>query len=226
MVENAHEIAGGAAMMTGTRFTSELLGVAWPHHYNMPLAQAVHANMQVVGMPQWSAGDIALAKALQAELGVEQMGLRTVLPPITPPLMGPTAGGSDDIGDVTWTVPTIRLRYPSNIPGAIGHHWSSAVSMATPIAYKGVTAAAKVAAMTVIDVLLRPQLREEIAAYFTDVQTGIVKYEPIQGPDKRPAIGLNARMQAQYRPQLERLYYDPARFDTYLAQLGIAYPES
>ncbi|MQA91033.1 MAG: hypothetical protein GEU90_12470 [Gemmatimonas sp.] len=26
--------------------------------------------------------------------------------------------GSDDIGDVSWVVPTVTLRFPANIPGA------------------------------------------------------------------------------------------------------------
>lgn len=226
MVDVAHDMAAGAAKMTGTTFTSELLGVAWPHHYNLPLAQAVHQNMQIVGMPKWSEADVALAKALQRHLNVEEIGLRTILPPITPPLMGPTAGGSDDIGDVTWKVPTIRLRYPSNIPGAIGHHWSSAVSMATPIAHKGVSAAAKVAGMTIVDLLLRPELLDDIRAYYSDVQTKDIIYEPIQGPDAKPAIHLNAKAQSLFRPALEAFYYDPSKHETYLAQLGISYPQT
>lgn len=224
MMEVAHDIAAGAALMTGTSFKSELLGVAWPHHYNLPLAQIVHKNIEVVGMPAWTEDDIALAKALQKYMEADQIGLRTVVPPITPPLMGPTAGGSDDIGDVTWKVPTIRLRYPSNIPGAVGHHWSSAVSMATPIAYKGVAAAAKVAGMTIMDLILKPDTLDSIHEYFRSVQTKDVKYKPIQGPDAVPAIHLNGPTQAKYRPNLEKTYYNPEKFDTYLEQLGVKYP--
>ena len=58
--------------------------------------------------------------------------------------IGPTGGGSDDIGDISWNVPTVVLRYPSNIPGGPGHNWANGVSMATPIAHKGVVAGAKV----------------------------------------------------------------------------------
>ena len=68
----------------------------------------------------------------------------------------PTGGGSDDIGDVSWNVPTVTLRYPCNIPGLPGHHWASSISMATPIAHKGVVAAAKVQALTMLDFLLQP----------------------------------------------------------------------
>ena len=65
-------------------------------------------------------------------------------------------GGSDDIGDVSWNVPTVTLNYPSNIPGMPGHNWANAVAMATPIAHKGATAGAKVIAMTALDFLCAP----------------------------------------------------------------------
>ena len=66
-------------------------------------------------------------------------------------------GGSDDIGDVSWNVPTVTLRYPANIPGRPGHNWANAIAMATPIAHKGVTAGAKVQAMTMLDLLTQPR---------------------------------------------------------------------
>ena len=69
-----------------------------------------------------------------------------------------TGGASDDIGDIMWSLPTATLSFPSNIPGATGHHWTSAVAMATPVAHKGATQAAKVEAMTILDLLMRPEL--------------------------------------------------------------------
>ena len=80
-------------------------------------------------------------------------------------------GGSDDIGDVSWNVPTITLNYPSNIPGMPGHNWANAISMATPIAHKGVVAGAKVQAMTMLDILLTPQIVTDAWDYFNNVQT-------------------------------------------------------
>jgi aminobenzoyl-glutamate utilization protein B len=38
------------------------------------------------------------------------------------PSENPRSGGSDDIGDISWTIPTVTLRFPSNIPGLQGHH--------------------------------------------------------------------------------------------------------
>ena len=90
-----------------------------------------------------------------------------------------TGGGSDDIGDISWNVPTVTLRYPSNIPGLPGHNWSNAIAMATPIAHKGVTAGAKVQAMTILDLVMRPELVEQAWKYFREVQTKDTKYEPL-----------------------------------------------
>ena len=83
----------------------------------------------------------------------------------------------------------MTLRYPSNIPGLPGHNWANAISMATPIAHKGVTAGAKVQAMTMLDLVLKPALVEQAWTYFRDVQTKDMKYEPLlRAQDDTPAI--------------------------------------
>ena len=89
-------------------------------------------------------------------------------------------GGSDDIGDISWNVPTVTLRYPSNIPGLPGHNWANAIAMATPIAHKGATAGAKVQAMTMLDLLLTPRARRRRRGTTSaTVQTKDTKYEPL-----------------------------------------------
>ena len=133
-------------------------------------------------------------------------------------------GGSDDIGDVSWNVPTVTLRYPSNIPGLPGHHWSSAIASATPIAHKGATAGAKTMAMTILDIVAKPALVDSAWSYFRNVQTKEVKYQPLMRPNERPATFLNTDILEKYRPQMRRFYYDPTRYGTYLEQLGIKYP--
>lgn len=221
-------IAAGAAMMTGTTLEPvRVLGSAWPQHFNRPVAEAMAANIRLVGMPKWSEADQRFAKALQTEMKVNANGLNDSLGNA---LGGPVpegqkrGGGSDDIGDVTWTVPTVTLRFPSNIPGMPGHNWTDAIAMATPVAHKGATAGAKALAMTMLDVLLTPKLVSDAKDYFTNVQTKDTKYVPLIRPEDRPAIELNKGILERYREQMRPFYYDPKKYKTYLEQLGISYP--
>jgi len=105
----------------------------------------------------------------------------------------------------------------------IGHHWSSAIAMATPIAHKGATAGAKAMAMTALDVLLRPELLESARAYFAE-QTKETQWKPLIPEGTQPPVELNRERMERFRPQLKLLRYDPSRYRTYLEQLGIKYP--
>jgi aminobenzoyl-glutamate utilization protein B len=223
------QIAKGAAMMTNTELdATRVLGSAWPQHFNKVVAETAWANIQKVGMPAWSEADQKLAKALQKELGSREQGLSLKVGGTNGELQGPVrdnrGGGSDDIGDISWNVPTVTLRFPSNIPGLPGHNWANAISMATPIAHKGATAGAKVQAMTVLDLLLKPALVDQAWEYFRNVQTKETKYEPLIRPQDKPAIELNKAVMDRFRPEQKKYYYDPSRYKTYLEQLGISYP--
>jgi aminobenzoyl-glutamate utilization protein B len=223
LYEIAATMAGAAAQMAGVTETHRVLGSAWPMHLNKVIAEAQHANIKMVGMPAWSEADQALAKAVQQQVGATTEGLRTEVTPLAPP-EPQEGGGSDDLGDVSWTVPTVYMRYPANIPGLPGHHWANAVAMATPIAHKGVIAAAKVQAATAIDFLLSPELVQRAWGYFRDVQTKDMKYEPLVGPNDRPATDLNREKMERFRPAMRKYYYDARRYAAYLDQLGVRYP--
>ncbi|MES3035445.1 MAG: amidohydrolase [Gemmatimonadota bacterium] len=226
MFEDAKVIARASAAATFTTLdTVQVIGSAWRPHQNKPIAEAMHRNALRVGMPTWSADDQAMAKAVQRVMQQPDNGLETKVGPLRTPADTPTGGtGSDDIGDVTWTVPTVTLYYPSNIPGTPGHNWVDGIAMATPIAHKGVVAGAKVQAMTLLDLMLQPTLIRDAKDYFVNVQTKTVKYRPLMAPSDQPAIWLNAEKMARYREQMRPLYYDSTKFATYLEQLGIKYP--
>lgn len=226
LFEIGNRAAEAAAMMTDTEVEHRILGAAYPRHFNKAIAEAMYENIQSVGLPQWSEADQTLAKALQKEMGAEPTGLETELSELNGPAEEPrTGGGSDDIGDISWNVPTVTLRFPSNFrTGGGGHHWSSAVAMATPIAHKGATAGAKVMAMTALDLYLEPEVLEAAWEYFRDVQTQEHQYTPFISEDDPPAIHLNEEIMAEYRDEMKQYYYDPERYDTYLEQLGIDYP--
>jgi len=225
--ETGNTMAKAAAMMAGVELQPmKVLGSAWPQHFNKTVAETTWANIQKIGLPPWSDEDQQLAKALQKELKNPRIeGLRTKL---RDNLQGPVTenygGGSDDIGDISWNVPTVTLRFPSNIPNLPGHNWANAISMATPIAHKGVTAGAKVQAMTILDLVMRPELVDQAWKYFREIQTKDTRYEPLIRPQDQPAIWLNKATMEKYRPEMKKYYYDPSRFKTYLDQLGIKYP--
>lgn len=222
----ANEIAEGAAMMTRTKLSSRILGTAWPRHFNKVMAETMYQNITSVGLPTWDEKDQTLAKAVQREVNSprDSMGLAVELDTIGIPLKDFKSGGSDDIGDISWKVPTITLRFPSNIPGLQGHHWSNSIAMATPIAHKGVVAGAKVEAMTILDFLLKPELVEQSWDYFNSEQSSVQEYIPMVSAEDKPAIHLNKEIMETYAPKLEPFYYDEKKYDSYLEQLGIEYP--
>jgi aminobenzoyl-glutamate utilization protein B len=226
LVDMGEKMAEGAALMSSTKYTSTVLGSAWPGWMNKPIAEAEYENIQAVGLPQWSEADIALAKGIQHELKVPEVGLETTISPLRGggTEQSFTGGPSDDIGDVSWNVPTIVLMYPSNIPNLPGHNWANSISMATPLAHKGVVAGAKAQAMTLLDLMTKPELLTAAWDYFNNVQTKNQKYVPFIRPTDQPHIELNKAIMDKYNPQLEKFYYDSAKYPTYLDQLGIKYP--
>jgi aminobenzoyl-glutamate utilization protein B len=217
-------MAKAATMMTGTTFTKKLVGSAWPPHFNKVIAEAQQKNIETVGMPTWDQADQTLAKAVQKELGKKQEGLKTKVEELKPPSPETEPGGSDDVGDISWVVPMVYLRYPANIPELPGHNWSDAIAMATPIAHKGSAAGAKVQALTGLDLLLSPDTLQRAWAYFSDVQTKDQKYVPLITADDQPAIEMNKEKMEKFRPEMRKYYYDSSKYKTYLEQLGISYP--
>lgn len=219
-------IANAAAMATSTTVTSKLLGTAATNFGNKPMAEAAYANIQAVGMPKWSDADQTFTKMVQETQKRKVEPLAEKVEPLAEPRQErmPTGGGSDDIGDIMWTVPTITIFFPSNIPNMIGHNVTSAMSMATPIAHKGAVAGAKAVAMTVLDLMTKPELRSKAKEYFDVDQQKVDHYDPMLRAGDVPAIHLNDELMEKMRPKMEPYYYDSKKYGSYLEQLGISYP--
>ncbi len=234
LFETGNTISEAAALATETTVSRRILGYAAPMHGNKAMAEAAYENIKMVGMPKWSEDDIIFARAVQQNnttsfVSYMNEGSSPLVTEVrqlsTPETRGPAMGGpSDDIGDVMWTVPTITIGYPSNIPNTTTHHVTAAMAMATPIAHKGASAGAKVVAMTVLDLLRDPTLLPKAKDYFENVQLNGTSYAPVLTDQDKPAIDRNTEIMEQIRPQMREYYYDPTRYDTYLEQLGIEYP--
>lgn len=233
MYDEAVLYARSVAAMTGTTVSHKLLGTAWPGHFNKPIAELVYKNIKTVGLPVWDTADQQLARAVQKMSNAPKKnsrgepidGLALKLDTLQGPVQFSSGGGSDDIADIAWNVPTVVFRYPSNIPGTPGHSWVDAISMATPIAHKGVVAGSKVVAATLLDMLTDPRTITDAWDYYRNVQTKEVKYIPFVEANTAPAIHLNKAIMEEFKPLLKKYYYDPSKYKTYLEQLGIKYPQ-
>ena len=232
MLDEAKLYATSVAQMTGTKITYRMLGTAWPGHFNKALAEATYKNIKTIGLPVWDSADQQLARAVQKLVNAPKTnqngkpidGLALKLDSIKGPVEFSWGGGSDDIADISWNLPTIVLNYPSNIPGTPGHNWADAIAMATPIAHKGVVAGSKVMATTLLDMLTNPKIINDAWTYYKDVQTKTVKYIPFITPNDAAPIHLNKKIMNEFVPQLKNFYYDPTKYNSYLEQLGIKYP--
>jgi len=138
-------------------------------------------------------------------------------------------GGSDDIGDVPpGLCPPFTLRLPvETFPAAPGHNWGQRhFDGDPPSRTKGVIAGAKVQAMTMIDILNPSGNRKASLGLFQQCPNQRRKIQkPSSARRQAPRPWLNERTMAQYsRTVMKQFYYNPAKYDTYLDQLGIKYP--
>lgn len=195
-------IGKGAALMTGTTMEIEPFGAAWPQLGNKVIGEEIQRNIEIVGMPKWSDEDNKLAKEVQKLIGAKQVGLNTKVSPFR---AGTQTTSSNDIGDITWNVPSGLLSFPSNGPGVQAHNWSAGILPATSIAHKGEVAGAKVLAASLLDLLTSPELIQKAKAQFQE-DTKETKYFSLLPPDAKPPLDLNREMMEKYRAEMREFY--------------------
>jgi aminobenzoyl-glutamate utilization protein B len=204
------KVAEGAALMTGTTMDYKIDAAAWPQLGLKPVAEAVQANIEAIGMPQWTEEEQAFARKFQTAMGARPIGLRTATTPLG---QRPQSASSNDNGDVTWVVPSAMLNFPGSVPGIGYHNWQAAVTPTSTIAHKGMVAGAKVLAGTILDLLARPELVAAARAEF-DKQTSEMKYFAVLPADAKPPLDLNKETMDRYRPAMRQFYLDkPVRFE-------------
>jgi aminobenzoyl-glutamate utilization protein B len=204
------KIAEGAALMTGTTMDYKIDAAAWPQLGLKPVAEAIQANIEAVGMPKWSEEEQAFAKKFQTAMGARPIGLRTAPTPLGQRVQ---SASSNDNGDVTWVVPSASLNFPSTVPGIGAHNWQAAVTPTSTIAHKGMVAGSKVLAGAILDFLTRPELVKSARAEF-EKATAETKYFAVLPADAKPQLDLNKETMDRYRPAMRQFYLDkPVRFE-------------
>jgi aminobenzoyl-glutamate utilization protein B len=195
-------IARGAALMTGTTMEMEPFGAAWPSLGNKAIAEAIQKNIELVGMPKWTEEEHKFAKALQKSLGKKEDGLPTKVEPLRAARQN---SSSNDIGDITWNVPTATVRFPVVVPGVQGHHWTAGITPTMSIAHKGAIIGAKVLTASVLDLLTSPELRAAAKKQFEE-DTKDTKHFSLLPPGAKPPLDLNKEIMDKYRPAMRKFY--------------------
>ena len=202
LFDKAKRIAEGAALMTDTTYSVNVLSAVWPTRANRTLAEVIQKNVEQIGMPQWSEGEQGMVHELQSKLKIKPSGMPTKIAALKECVQSVSA---NDSGEVSWVVPTGLITFPSNIPGVSYHHWSAGVSLATSIAHKGAVAGAKAMAATAIDLLSDPKLVERAKETFKE-EIGDTEYRPLLPPEQKPPIDLNRELMERYRPAMREHY--------------------
>jgi aminobenzoyl-glutamate utilization protein B len=203
LFEQGKRIAEGAAMMTNTEVSVEVMSAVWPVRTNQGLAEVIQRNVEQVGMPAWTEEEHRLARDLQQTAGVAVDGLKSDITPLDGESR--QRAPSNDCGDVSWAVPMGRVSFPSNIPNIAYHHWCAGVALATSIAHKGSVVGAKTVAGSVVDLLMEPELVARAKATF-EIELGGVVYEPLLPPGQTPPLELNRVQMAPYRDAMRAHY--------------------
>jgi aminobenzoyl-glutamate utilization protein B len=203
LVARVRKIADGAALMTETTVSTQVISAVSNLLGNTPLEQAMHDNYQRLGPPQFTEADRAYAAEIQKTLREEDILSAYRRQGVTPekdkslcdlivPLGTKGAGmvGSTDVGDVSWKVPTVQARGATYAIGTPGHSWQVVAQGKAPAAHTGMVHVAKVMAGTAVDALRNPEL---IAKAKTDHQarTGGKPYESPLPADAKPALGMS-----------------------------------
>ena len=170
------------------------------------VAEAIQANIDAVGMPQWSEDEQAFARKFQAAMGVRVVGLNTTQTPFGQ--RGQSASSNDN-GDVTWVVPSAALNFPATVPGITAHNWQAGVTPTSTMAHKGMVSAAKVLSGAMLDFLTKPELVRQARVEFEKATTEM-KYFSVLPPDAKPPLDLNKETMDRYRAEMTKHYLNRA----------------
>lgn len=178
------QIAEGAALATQTRTEALVYYGLYDLLPNQPLAERMQTHLERVGVPVYTEEELAFARELQRNFGVETEGMARETRPLTPDTA--TFGFSTDVGDVSWCTPTMGCGMPT-VPLEVGlHTWAATASHGTSIGLKGMVHAARVLAATGIDILVDPELRQAARADFQRRTAGKPYVSPLGPEMQRP----------------------------------------
>jgi len=200
LVERVKKVAQGAALMTETQMSLQVVSAVSNLLGNTPLEQAMQMQFEALGPPPFDASDRAYASQIQGTLSAEDIASAFARAGVTPrkdlPLCdfvvpygtkGVAMLGSTDVGDVSWAVPTVQARVATHAIGTPLHTWQATAQGKSGQAKKGLVTAAKVMAATAVEAIEAPDLIARAKADHK-ARTEAVPYESPLPADVKPPI--------------------------------------
>ena len=174
------DIAEGAALATATTHKVKLITGVHSYNVNGPLIMAIQKKIQAVGPPSFTEEEQVWGKKLQEATQKEQKGFDSKVKPIPEAWEKiPPNGGSTDVAEVSYITPTAGFSIATAPIGVPWHSWATSASHGTSAGFKGAQVAAKVLALTGIDLLTDKKLRDEAKAYFDKKTEGKAYKSPL-----------------------------------------------
>ncbi|MDP2039898.1 MAG: amidohydrolase [Sulfuricurvum sp.] len=183
--KQVEKMAEGAAILANVSHKVTLVSGVHEILVNRSGSVAMQTNLEALGPITYTEEEQSFAKKIQEATGKPQIGLVSVIKPLEETLEH-SMGGSTDVGDVSWVVPTIRMTATTAPNGTPWHSWAVVASGGMSIGHKGMGYAAKALAMTMVDLYQNETLRNEIKAEFK-ARKGDYVYKGIV-PDGPPPL--------------------------------------
>lgn len=178
--------AEGAAMGTQTRMEYEVIHGLYNVKPNETLSKVMNKNLNLIGGYEYNDEERAFAEKLQETL-IAPSNLANTNAVMPYRVEEDGIGGSTDVGDVSWVVPTAGMRAATWVPGTSGHSWQAVAAGGTSIGTKGMIVAAKTMALTAIDLYKDPSIIETAKEELLRRRGPDFKYTPLTG-DREPPL--------------------------------------
>jgi aminobenzoyl-glutamate utilization protein B len=178
--------AQGAALGTETQMEYEVIGGTHDLLLNKTLADDMQKNLDIVGGVSYTPAEIEFGKKIQSTFNFTVPAIETAghVKPLK--MVTDAGGGSTDVGDVSYAVPTVGMTAATWVPGTPAHSWQAVACGGTDIGTKGMMIAAKTIALTAFDLFTTPTLIANAKEEFKK-NIGDYKYKALLG-DRKPAL--------------------------------------
>ncbi len=180
------QAAAGAAMGTQTKMDVEVTGGVYSLLPNEALMKVMDRSLHTAGAITWTPEEIAFAQKIQTTLAPGAPALSTVGEIQPAQLVDDALGGSTDVSDVSWVVPTVGLSTATFVPGSAGHSWQNVAASGTSIGIKGAVLAAKTLALTAADLFRSPDTIAAAKQEFAAKRGANFEYKAMLGDRKPP----------------------------------------